>query len=150
MNKRLFATIAVLAAVAAGTAYAADVGVSVSIGEPGFYGQIDIGNYPQPRVIYRQPVLVERGPDYDSRPIYLRVPPGYTKHWSRHCAEYRACGRRVYFVRDDWYNTVYAPRYRKDHGRGRGHGDEGHGHEDHGHGDHGHGDHGHGHGGRDD
>ena len=44
------------------TAHAADVGVSVSIGQPGFYGRIDIGDYPYPppRVIYRQPRIVER------------------------------------------------------------------------------------------
>ena len=33
------------------TAIAADVGVSISVGQPGFYGQIDIGNFPQPRVV---------------------------------------------------------------------------------------------------
>jgi len=41
------------AALAAGTApaLATDVGVSVSIGQPGFYGRLDIGGYPQPQVI---------------------------------------------------------------------------------------------------
>lgn len=148
-------TIAILGAAAfavlSGACLAADVGVSVNIGEPGFYGQINIGNYPQPQVIYQQPVIVERGPDYDDRPIYLRVPPGYERHWGRHCAAYHACGRRVYFVRDDWYNRVYAPHYREEHGRrGEGHGPHGHGprgDDDHGnHGDHdgpgGHGRHG--------
>jgi hypothetical protein len=33
-------------------ALAADVGVSVQVGELGFYGRIDIGNLPQPRLIY--------------------------------------------------------------------------------------------------
>lgn len=33
-------------------ALAADVGISVSIGQPGFYGRLDIGDYPQPQVIY--------------------------------------------------------------------------------------------------
>jgi len=33
-------------------ALAADVGVSVGIGQPDFYGQIDIGNYSQPQLIY--------------------------------------------------------------------------------------------------
>jgi opacity protein-like surface antigen len=43
-----------VAAVAAATApaLAADVGVSVQVGEPGFYGRIDIGNLPQPWLIY--------------------------------------------------------------------------------------------------
>lgn len=32
--------------------FAADVGVSISIGQPGFYGRLDIGDYPQPQLIY--------------------------------------------------------------------------------------------------
>ena len=41
-----------IAAVAITTsAVAADVGVSISIGQPGFYGQLDIGDFPQPQVI---------------------------------------------------------------------------------------------------
>jgi hypothetical protein len=118
-------------------ALAADVGVSISIGQPGFYGQIDIGNVPQPQLVYPQPVVIRRAPEFVSAPpIYLHVPPGHEKHWSKHCAEYNACGRPVYFVRDDWYNNEYAPRYQHgggDHGHGRGHG-KGHGHdEEHGH-----------------
>lgn len=103
-------------AVLSGPALAADVGVSISIGEPGFYGRIDIGDYPRPEVIYTRPVIIHRAPE-PLEPIYLRVPPGYAKHWSKHCHEYNACGRPVYFVRDKWYNDVYAPRYRERHGR---------------------------------
>jgi len=95
-------------------ALAADVGVSVSIGQPGFYGRIDIGGYPQPQVIYGQPVIIERVP-YDRPPIYLRVPPGHAKHWSKNCHKYNACGERVYFVKDDWYSREYAPRYQEQH-----------------------------------
>ncbi|MBS0374403.1 MAG: hypothetical protein JSR73_07455 [Proteobacteria bacterium] len=102
---------------AAPAARAGDVAVSVSIGEPGFYGQIDIGNIPRPPVLYAQPILVERAPEYRAvEPIYLRVPPGYAKHWSKHCREYNACGRPVYFVREDWYQNDYAPRYHREHG----------------------------------
>jgi hypothetical protein len=81
--------------------------VSINIGQPGFYGRIDIGDYPQPQVIYRQPVLVERPVRYvEAAPIYLRVPPGHAKHWSKHCRAYNhACGQRVYFVQDNWYNN---------------------------------------------
>jgi hypothetical protein len=120
-------------------AFAGDVGVSISIGQPGFYGQIDIGNVPRPQVIYQQPVVIQRAPEFvAAEPIYLHVPPGHEKHWGKHCAQYNACGRPVYFVRDDWYNNEYVPRYRNggdDHGGGHGHGrdhDKGHGH---GHGD---------------
>lgn len=94
--------------------YAADVGVSVSIGQPGFYGRIDIGGYPQPQVIYRQPRAVEVVP-MERPPVYLRVPPGHVKHWRKHCREYDACGERVFFVKDDWYNREYVPRYQEQH-----------------------------------
>lgn len=95
-------------------ALAADVGVSVSIGQPGFYGRIDIGDYPypQPRVIYGQPRVIERLV-MEREPIYLRVPPGHRKNWRSHCRKYNACGERVYFVQDSWYNNDYAPLYRE-------------------------------------
>jgi hypothetical protein len=139
MNKIL---IAALAAACTAPAFAADVGVSVSVGQPGFYGQINIGNV-APQVIYSQPMVIQQEPDYVGGPVYLHVPPGHEKHWGKHCAEYHACGRPVYFVRDDWYNNQY--------GRGGGDEDGGHGH-GHGNGNgngHGHG-HGHGHGDGDD
>jgi hypothetical protein len=94
--------------------YAADVGVSVTIGQPGFYGQIDIGNFPQPQVLNAQPVVIERV-DPNRPPIYLHVPPGYERHWKRHCREYHACGERVFFVHDDWYKREYVPRYQEMH-----------------------------------
>ena len=83
--------------------------------------------------MYPQAVVIQRAPEFVSAaPIYLHVPPGHEKHWSKHCARYNACGRPVYFVRDDWYNNEYVPRYRHggddhgaDHGHGRGH-DNGH------------------------
>ena len=37
-------------------ASAADVGVSVTVGQPGFYGRIDIGDFPRPRWIIFVPV----------------------------------------------------------------------------------------------
>lgn len=94
----------------------AEIGVSVSIGHPGFYGRLDIGDYPPPLLIYPQPIVIERvGPSVHYAPIYMRVPPGHAKHWAKHCYRYRACGRPVYFVQDSWYNDVYAPRYRELH-----------------------------------
>src|SRR6185437_5377768 len=72
-----------------------------------------VGDLPAPpAVIYAQPVIIAAGPGYAAPPVYLRVRPGYERHWAEHCAEYHACARRVYFVRDDWYNRVYVPRYR--------------------------------------
>ena len=109
MGKLLFAT--VLFSACAAPALAGDVGVSISIGQPGFYGQIDIGNVPRPQVVYAQPVVIERAPEFVSAaPIYLHVPPGHEKHWRKHCAQYNACGRPAYFVHEDWYHRHYARR----------------------------------------
>ena len=102
-------------------ALAADVGVSVSLGQPGFYGRIDIGNVPQPQLIYATPVIIQTVPvGVVRQPVYLRVPPGHEKKWSKHCRKYNACGRPVYFVQQDWYTNVYAPDYRSKHGEGKG------------------------------
>ncbi len=120
----------VLLSACAGSAFAADTAVSISVGQPGFYGQITIGNFPTPRLVYAHPVVIHPTPVVVvPAPIYLHVPPGHEKHWSKHCATYNACGRPVYFVSDDWYNSVYVPHYRQmanEH-------DEGHNHHGHGH-----------------
>jgi len=138
VTMKRFLLSAVIAAVAFTlSAFAADVGVSVTVGQPGFYGRIDIGDYPQPRLIYREAIIIERGVPMHRPPLYLRVPPGHARNWKKHCHEYRACGERVLFVRDDWYEREYAPRYREKHGnrghdnqdkgRGNDHGNKGHG-----------------------
>ena len=91
-----------------------------------------------------QPVIIEREARYRAEPVYLRVPPGHRKNWSKHCRKYDACGQRVLFVRDDWYTNSYAPRVREtvvyrevqrdrrdrddDHGRDH---DKGHGKDKH-------------------
>jgi hypothetical protein len=112
MKRLLFAATLAVATI---PAHAADVGVSVSIGQPGFYGQIDIGGgYPPPRVLYREPRVIERVPMY-RQPIYLRVPPGHARNWSRHCSEYNACDERVYFVSNNWYQNEYVPHYQEHH-----------------------------------
>lgn len=138
MNQKLKALLAAMAlAACAAPSYAADVGVSINIGQPGFYGQIDIGDFPRPRVIYEQPVIIERHRVVEQA-VYIRVPPGHRKDWKRYCGRYSACGRPVYFVQDDWYNNDYAPRYRERHGDRDDHRDHGNrGHDDHGHDDHG-------------
>jgi hypothetical protein len=98
---------------AIGASATAGVGVSINIGEPGYYGQLDVGGYPPPPVYYAQPIIVQRPVGYvDVAPVYLRVPFGYRQHWSRYCRMYDACGRRVFFVQDNWYANVYAPRFR--------------------------------------
>jgi hypothetical protein len=102
-------------------ALATDVGVSITIGQPGFYGHIDIGDFPPPRFVYPEPLIIERGP-FLRPPVYLHVPPGHAKNWRKYCGKYNACGERVYFVRDDWYQNEYVPRYQEKH---RGHSDSG-------------------------
>lgn len=126
MKRLLLISILVLAA---SPVYATDVGVSISIDQPGFYGEINIGDFPRPTLIYRDALMISpirRGVVYE--PIYLYVPPGHAKHWSKHCRSYNACGRPVYFVQESWYNKVYAPR------RGK----HKHGHDDHRDGDRNH------------
>lgn len=100
--KKLIAALALASAAVAGPALA-DVGISIRVGEPGFYGQLDIGDF-RPRLVYRQPVIVERHYRY-ATPIYLRVPPGQERNWKRYCGRYDACARPVYFVRNDWYRN---------------------------------------------
>ena len=141
MNKTLTMTIGALIAIAgyAAPALAADVGVSIGIGQPGFYGQLDIGDAPRPRVIYAQPRIIDRVV-VDEEPIYLHVRPGHAKNWRRYCGQYNACGRRVYFVNDNYYNNVYAPHYRQRHERQDDRHDDRHDHgdrrDDNGHDDH--------------
>jgi hypothetical protein len=99
------------------SAVGADVGVSVTVGQPGFYGRIDIGDFPRPVLVYPEPIIVRPvGVAYE--PIYLHVPPGQAKKWHSYCGQYNACGRPVYFVQDRWYNDVYVPEYRSRHGGG--------------------------------
>ena len=132
MKRFLCALAAMLVAVTA-PAIAADVGVSVQIGEPGFYGRIDIGSFPQPRLIYARPVIIQPvAVGVIREPIYLRVPPGHAKNWRKHCRKYDACGHPVYFVQERWYNDKYVPRYRE--GRGERHGDDRGREREHGHG----------------
>lgn len=95
---------------------------------PGVYGQVAIGNGPPPPVVYAQPVIAQPVPVVVGaapvEPIYLHVPPGHAKNWHKHCHEYHACGRPVYFVKSEEYQPGY-----HEHG----HHDEDH---DHGHGHH--------------
>jgi hypothetical protein len=122
--------VSILAVVATSPALAADVGVSVTISEPGVYGRVDIGRFPQPQVIVPQPVVIASprvvaGPPV--QPVYMWVPYGHRKNWARHCARYNACGVPVYFVRHDWYEREvhdhgdhHGEHHDDHHGRGKG------------------------------
>lgn len=138
--KRMFLTLAA-AALCAPVWAGPDVGVSVDISQPGFYGRIDLGRIGAPPVlIYPQPMIISAPPvAVMPRPVYMRVPPGHARHWDKHCARYGACAQPVYFVRDDWVRQHYGvvryddrfhdrhydrhdDRHRHGHGHGRGRG----------------------------
>lgn len=129
MSSRLLITTAFLLSASAG---ATEVTASVSVGGPEFYGRIEIGTAQRPPVVSPIPVVVTPAAVAVERPpVYLRVPPGHAKHWSKHCREYGACGERVFFVEERWYNEVYLPSRQASreqpaehpgHGNGKGHG----------------------------
>jgi len=116
-------------ALSAGTPLAhAQVSVNATItGEvvPGVYGQVVIGSRPPPPVVYAQPVVVQPAPVVVGapavEPVYLHVPPGHAKHWRKHCHEYHACDRPVYFVKSAEYEPGY---HGHDHDHGHGHHDD--------------------------
>ena len=105
---------------------------------PGVYGRIEIGNAPPPPLVYVQPLIIQRSPVLvEQQPLYLHVPPGHAKKWSKHCARYNACNRPVYFVRvpgdDDFerrqgkdkhrgYEGGWEQGHDKDHDKGHGKG----------------------------
>jgi hypothetical protein len=110
---------------------------------PGVYGQVVLGNGPRPPVVYQQPMIVQPAPvvvgEPPMEPLYLHVPPGHAKNWRKHCHEYHACNRPVYFVRSAEYEPGFdRARWDREHGHephDRGHHDED---RDHDHGDHDH------------
>lgn len=117
MKRIIFAAsiaLSALTGISATSAQAADIGVSINIGQPGFYGRIDLGNAPAPQLYYREPIWIQRE-SIRPEPIYLRVSPGHQSNWKRYCRQYGACGVPVYFVRDDWYRNTYVPHYRDYH-----------------------------------
>ncbi len=125
MNKMSKLVTVLLAALAVGPALAeTSVGVSIGIHQPGVYGRIDIGDVPQPALVYAQPMIIAQPPVYmERRPIYLYVPPMHQQDWRRYCSHYNACGQPVYFVRDDWVRERYEqshPGWERGRQQGRG------------------------------
>lgn len=137
--------LAVALATGSASAIASDVNFGVSVGgevAPGVYGRVDIGNT-RPALVYAQPVVIVP-PPRPMRPIYMNVPPGHAKKWSKHCHRYNACNQPVYFVKTAEYGGYDAGRggngkhhddhrgdHRNDH-RDDHRGDR-HGHKDDGH-----------------
>ncbi|HEV7613855.1 MAG TPA: hypothetical protein VGO37_18395 [Steroidobacteraceae bacterium] len=119
----------------AGVCRAGDLNVHVMLsGEvaPGVYGQVQIGNERPPPLVYAQPMLIEPQAA-PPPPIYLHVPPGHARNWRKHCREYNACNRPVYFVRSEEYRPQYERGdHDHEHDRSR-HGEGDHDHEHRGH-----------------
>jgi hypothetical protein len=129
--KTILASLLAVAAIAPAMAQP-NVGVSISVNQPGVYGRINIGDVPRPALVLPEPVIIAPPPYHvaERRPIYLYVPPAHQQNWRRYCSQYSACGQPVYFVRDDWVRE----RYEHDHpgwNNGHYHGND---HDDHGHG----------------
>ena len=142
--QKLIKPAAILALALAGTgAYASDVNFGVSVGgevAPGVYGQINVGNT-RPALVYAQPMVIMQ-PARPMRPVYMHVPPGHAKNWSKHCQRYNACSQPVYFVKSAEYGGDYRSSGRqeqhggdrhdyhseqsREHGHGKGNGN-GHG-----------------------
>ncbi len=60
----------------------AQTNINIHIGQPDFYGRIELGEFRQPPVVYARPIIVERHARVAPQPLYLRVPPGHMKKWS--------------------------------------------------------------------
>ena len=91
----------------------AETSVGIAAGGPGYYGQINVGNFPVPtHAYYPAPVVIEQR---SIRPVYLQVPEYQAREWEEYCHYYRACGRQVYLrvtefhpYREYWHG----PRWR--------------------------------------
>jgi hypothetical protein len=133
MRLWLIALVSAISLSGAFICHAGDLGINVMLsGEvaPGIYGQVQIGNASPPPLVYAQPMLIEPQAA-PPPPVYLHVPPGHARNWRKHCHEYHACNRPVFFVRSAEYEPDYARRnHGHDHDEDHDHG-RGHGHEDH-------------------
>lgn len=115
----------------------AQVGVSLQFSQPGVFGRVDIGQFPQPQVIVPTPVIIQP-PAVGvppPEPFYLWVPLDHRKHWDHYCHQYNACGHPVYFVNHAWYHDhVMAHREHVQERHEEAHHDRGRGEEDREHG----------------
>jgi hypothetical protein len=120
MNKQIAALSLAFSALASLPVLADDdLGINVVLeGEvaPGVYGRVELGNDSHPDIYYPQPVVIVKDTKYAKyRPVYLHVPPGHAKNWSKHCKHYNACERPVYFVKSVEYEESYQREHDHDH-----------------------------------
>jgi hypothetical protein len=131
MRQWFIGSMATLALAGGHVASAGDLGIHIMLqGEvaPGVYGQVRIGNAGPPPLVFAQPVMIvsQAAPP---EPVYLHVPPDHARNWRKHCREYNACNRPVYFVRSEEYAPHY-DRHAHDHDH-EGDDDRNHEHYDH-------------------
>jgi len=93
--------------------------INISVGgeiSPGVYGQVEFGNSAPPPLLYAEPKIILRDRRaHEREPIYLHVPPGHARKWAKHCREYDACDREVYFVKSAEYDPGYRRHKGHDH-----------------------------------
>lgn len=109
-----FLIAATLAAAALSASLPATAQVSVSIGQPGFYGRLDIGGFPTPALLFPEPVMIQRVPS-GRPPLYLRVPPAMPGIGAGIAIVTARVASAFISFQDNWYRQEYAPRYRERH-----------------------------------
>jgi hypothetical protein len=80
--------------------------------KPGVYGRLAMAatSKATPALVYEQPMFIE-APQMGARvePVYLHVPPDHAKNWKKHCKQYKACDKPVFFVKSAEYEPGYKP-----------------------------------------
>lgn len=119
LKRHFILPLLLLAHVHVSPAFAANVDIRVILYDdirPGNYGRVEYGNAPPPPVlVYTEPRIIVRQPRaVQVQPIYLHVPPGHAKDWSKHCRHYNACGTPVYFVKSSEYEPKKAKKEKKE------------------------------------
>jgi len=85
----------VLIAITPTSAIANDYGVLINVGQPGFYGQINLGNnYPRSQLIYSE--------SFSVREARANI-------WQQHCHRNQTCTQS-----ENFYNDVYVPNHNSD------------------------------------
>jgi hypothetical protein len=112
MRQWFMVSMAAVAIAGAQVGRAGDLGINVILSgqvAPGVYGQVRLGNTSPPPLVYAQPMLIVPQ-DAPPPPVYLHVPPDHARNWRKHCREYNACNRPVYFIRSAEYEPDYEQR----------------------------------------
>jgi len=90
------------------------------VGDPAYYGQVDLVNNTVPPTVYATPVVAQPAPPgVYYQPVYMRVPAVYYQNWPQYCGYYNACFYPVFFVQESWYVGFYSPWYRRYYPYGR-------------------------------